>query len=171
MPMKNPVTIVLISDNHGNRDSLEYIRKRHADADYFIHCGDAELPTWLLDGFAVVQGNNDSYNQFPSKKILSIGSHKIYVTHGNRDMFFGHFDMLAEKAKAADCDICFFGHTHIPFDQTINGIRILNPGSIWMNRDGSQPSYMIVTLDHDAVDVKRMTYVREKPKNKRKKHT
>lgn len=161
MAMKNPIRIVLVSDNHGNRDSLEYVRAAHSDADYFIHCGDCELPDWLLEGFAVVQGNNDNYNQFPSRRILAIGEHRIYVCHGHRDMFFGHFDMLADKAKAADCDMVFFGHTHIPFDKTIEGIRILNPGSLWMNRDGSQPSYMLVTLDGPKISVERMNYIRQ----------
>lgn len=168
MRMKNPIQLILLSDNHGNRDCLEYIRTTYPEADYYIHCGDAELPDYLLEGFAIVQGNNDSYNQFPSRRILSIGEHRIYVCHGHRDMFFGHFDMLADKAKSNECDVCFFGHTHIPFDQEIDGVRILNPGSIWMNRDGSKPSYMVVTFNHKEILVERKIY-EKKPleKNKR----
>lgn len=158
MRMKNPVRILLISDNHGTRDCLEYVRNAHSDADYFIHCGDAELPNWLLDGFAVVQGNNDSYNQFPSKLLLEIGQHTVMVVHGHRDMFFGHFDMLAAKANAAGADVVFFGHTHIPFDDTVDGVRLINPGSIWHNRDGSDPSYMIVTFDGKDISAERFTY-------------
>ncbi len=101
MPMKKKsVQIVLVSDNHGSREPLEYVRRTHADADSFIHCGDVELPTYLVDGFAVVQGNNDNYQQFPARRIIELGEHRIYVCHGHRDMFFGHFDMLSEKAKA-----------------------------------------------------------------------
>lgn len=159
MPMKKKsVQIVLVSDNHGSREPLEYVRRTHADADSFIHCGDVELPTYLVNGFAVVQGNNDNYQQFPARRIIELGEHRIYVCHGHRDMFFGHFDMLSEKAKAEGCDIVFFGHTHIPFDKTIGGVRVINPGSIWMNRDGSEPSYMIVTLNGKSVEVERKTF-------------
>jgi predicted phosphodiesterase len=28
-----------------------------------------------------------------------------------------------------DADIVFFGHTHIPTDETIGSIRLINPGS------------------------------------------
>ena len=120
MPMKKKsVQIVLVSDNHGSREPLEYVRRTHADADSFIHCGDVELPTYLVNG---------------------------------------HFDMLSEKAKAEGCDIVFFGHTHIPFDKTIGGVRVINPGSIWMNRDGSEPSYMIVTLKGKTISVERKTF-------------
>ena len=160
MPMNKPVTIVLVSDNHGSVSPLEYVLDAHRDADYFIHCGDAELPTFMLGGFAVVQGNNDDYNQFPSHRILEAGGHRIYICHGHRDMFFGHFDMLAAKAVANHCDCVFFGHTHIPFDREIGGVRVLNPGSIWMNRDGSSPSYMIVRLAEGVISVELKTYIK-----------
>lgn len=156
--MKKPIKIVLVSDNHGNPAGLDYVREKHRGADYFIHCGDAELPTWMLTDFSVVQGNNDGYGQFPSRLIMPVGEHQIYICHGHRDMFFGHFDMLAAKAKEAGCDICFFGHTHIPYDQVIDGVRVINPGSIWHNRDGSAASYKIVTLNGKKVDVAEMTY-------------
>ncbi len=156
--MKKPITIVLISDNHGQKECLTYIRRTYPKADYYIHCGDTELPPYLLDGFAVVQGNNDFYNQYPLRKVLEIGGHRILVTHGHRDMIFGKFEMLAAKAKAFDCDVVFFGHTHIYHDNTYDGVRVLNPGSIWRNRDGSKPSYMIVTIDGDSITAERKTY-------------
>ena len=56
--MKNPVKIVVVSDNHGMVEPIDYVRETHRDCDYFIHCGDADMPSYLLDGFAVVQGNN-----------------------------------------------------------------------------------------------------------------
>ncbi len=162
MRMKKTVKIILVSDNHGTTDGLDYVIETHRDADYFIHCGDAELPTWMVDRFSVVQGNNDNYNQFPSNLVMPLGTHKAYICHGHRDMFFGNFDMLADKAKQNGCDLCFFGHTHIPFNQLIDGVRVINPGSIWHNRDGSEPSYAIVTLDEDGVKVQRMIYRKEK---------
>ena len=112
MPMKKKsVQIVLVSDNHGSREPLEYVRRVHADADSFIHCGDVELPTYLVDGFAVVQGNNDNYQQFPARRIVELGEHRIYVCHGHRDMFFGHFDMLSEKPLY----FSFMSSTAFPF--------------------------------------------------------
>ena len=54
--------------------------------------------------------------------------------------------MLADAGRAHGCDVVCFGHTHIPFDDTVKGVRLLNPGSITHNRDGSDPSYMLLTL-------------------------
>ena len=156
--MPGVIKIVLVSDNHGLRHPLEYLRTKYTDADYFLHCGDAELPVYEMAGFAVVQGNNDPYGSYPQRRILEIGEHRILMVHGHRDMIFGQFGMLAEKARTFGCDIVCFGHTHIPFDKTIKGIRVLNPGSIWRNRDGSKPSYMILTLDGPDVYVEKCIY-------------
>ena len=35
--------IVLVSDNHGQRKPLEYLKENYPVADYFIHCGDSEM--------------------------------------------------------------------------------------------------------------------------------
>ena len=157
--MPKTIQIVLVSDNHMQREGLEYIKKMHSDADYFFHCGDSEMRKYELDGFACVQGNNDDYQEFPDRLILDIGEHRILLTHGHRDFFFGHFDMLAEKAKSFDCDIACFGHSHIYHDEELNGVRLLNPGSIWRNRDGSKPSYMIITLNRKEILTERKIFV------------
>lgn len=156
--MEKPITIVLVSDNHGLQEGLQFLRRTYLGADYFIHCGDAELPSYLMDGFLVVQGNNDGWQQFPMRKIITVGEHHIYICHGHRDMFYGRFEMLADKCRDFGCDIGFFGHSHIPFDRTVKGVRLLNPGSIWRNRDGSQASYMIVKLTGKEIDVELMRY-------------
>ena len=153
--MGKTITVILVSDNHGFRKPLEYIKMKHSDADYFFHCGDTELPPYEMEGFAVVQGNNDYYSQYPLRKVLEIGAHRILLTHGHRDMIFGQYKMLAERAKAFGCDIVCFGHTHISYDGEIDGIRILNPGSVWRNRDGTKPSYMVITLSGPDIHVER----------------
>lgn len=156
--MEKAQTIILVSDNHGELSGLQYLKEKYRSADYFFHCGDAELPNYLLDGFLVVQGNNDIWQQFPMNKIVEIGEHRIYICHGHRDLFYGRFEMLADKCRDLGCDIGCFGHSHVPFDKKVKGVRLLNPGSIWRNRDGSAPSYMIVTLKGKDIEVQRMTY-------------
>ena len=160
MKNKEEIRIVLISDNHMLKSCIEDVRRKHPDADYYFHCGDCEMPKYLLDGFACVQGNNDFYGEFPLRLVLEIGGHRFLLTHGHRDMFYGRYDMLAKRAKQMDCDVVCFGHTHRYFDETVDGVRLLNPGSIWHNRDGSDPSYMIITLRGKNIEVRRMKYVK-----------
>lgn len=161
---KKEIKIVLVSDNHTMRKPLEYVKEAYHGYDYFFHCGDSEMPKYLLQGFAAVNGNNDWFNEYPSNLVLEIGEHCFYLTHGHRDFYFGRYDMLARKAKKLGCDVVCFGHTHIPFDQEIDGVRLLNPGSIWHNRDGSEPSYMLLTLRGSEIEVELKRYHSKKQK-------
>lgn len=109
-------------------------------------------------GFVSVQGNNDFYNSYPLEKVITISQHTILVVHGHRHMIYGHYEMLAKYAIKMGCDIVMLGHTHIPADVTCMGVRFLNPGSIWRNRDGSKPSYMVVQFDGKDVHVEKKEY-------------
>lgn len=140
------IRIVLVSDNHGYEKPLDLIRSEYHDYDYMFHCGDSEMPEYMLEGFAAVAGNNDYYGSYPGHLVLDIGEHHFLLTHGHRDFRWGRMDMLADVGRAHGCDVVCFGHTHIPFDDTVKGVRLLNPGSITHNRDGSDPSYMLLTL-------------------------
>lgn len=150
--MSKEIRIILVSDNHGLREPLAWLQQQYHDYDAFLHCGDSELPASMMAGFASVQGNNDAYGVYPLHRIIDLGKHHILLTHGHRDFFFGRYDMLAKLAKQNGCDLVCFGHTHVPFDDTIEGIRLLNPGSIWHNRDGSRSSYMRVILDEKKIE-------------------
>ena len=156
-----PFTIILCSDNHGNRDCLAFLKQTYPDADLFVHCGDTELSEKEMDGFLFVRGNHDFYygRNVPDHRILEAGGHRIYICHGHLDiLIYFHYDQMAKHAKQNGCDTVFFGHMHVCQDFTENGIRMINPGSISYSRDGSGKSYMIVTLTPDEVKAERMTY-------------
>jgi phosphoesterase, MJ0936 family len=156
--MSNKIKIILCSDNHRWAEPLVYLQKEYPDADYFLHCGDSELPKNQMAGFACVQGNNDCYGEYPLNLILPIGDHRILLTHGHRDMMFGHYEMLAKKAKMHNCDVACCGHSHVPYAGIVEGVTCLNPGSIWHNRDGSAPSYMVVMFDGPDITWEKKVY-------------
>ncbi len=163
MRMGKTIRIIVISDNHGFEEPVERIREiyRHR-ADYFFHLGDSEMPRYLLEGYACVRGNNDYYGDMPNDLVLSIGKKKVLLTHGHRDLYWRDPLPLARRAASLGCCAAFFGHTHIYTDITAEGIRLLNPGSIWRNRDGSAPSYMIAEMRDDGISAVRMEYQRLK---------
>ncbi len=156
--MDKKIKIIVISDNHGFLDPVTKILERYPDADYFFHLGDSELPKQLLKGYACVRGNTDYDPDLPLRLRLTIGGHHILLTHGHRDLFMGSMEGLVQRAKEADCDIVCFGHTHVYTDKVLRGVRLLNPGSIWHCRDGSAPCYMILELDEDSVQARRVDF-------------
>ena len=63
------------------------------------------------------------------------GSQTLYLTHGH----LGSPDNLPPLEQGS----CFLsGHTHVKLDETLDGIRCLNPGSVSIPKDGSN-SYLI----------------------------
>ena len=156
-----PFIIVLCSDSHMDRTSLQYVRERHPDADLFVHCGDSELDEKDMEGFLFIRGNHDYYpgNTVPDRQIIEVQGHRIYVCHGHLDiLIYYHYDLMAKHALANGCDTVFFGHMHICQDFVENGVRMLNPGSLAYSRDYSGKSYMLVTVTPEKIDAVRMDY-------------
>lgn len=146
--------IVLCSDNHGYKEPIDQILLDNPIADYYIHCGDLCYDPKLAKPFLVIQGNNDFYYDLDKQKILEIDNNRILIFHGAGYTY--SLKLIADKAKNEKCNIVFFGHTHSFLDTTLNGIRLINPGSCGLNRDGTSPCYAIVTIDNDKVNVERI---------------
>lgn len=148
--------LVVVADNHGRIEPIERVLREHRDADHYIHCGDYEIPEEYLKNFAVVFGNNDYNSTYPQSLVFDVANHRVLVMHGHHYVYIGNYNRLVEKAKAEKCDVVFFGHTHIFTDITIDGIRLINPGSLAYNRDGTRPSYALVEIDENDITVKRI---------------
>ena len=145
--------IIVVSDSHSLQKSLKKLYQIHADADLFIHCGDSELTfseLYEAGSFKTVKGNCD-YETFEREMDLQINSKKIHIEHGDR---FSNMQSMLYHAQEIGCDIFMSGHTHIPHEFYYENILFLNPGSLRQNRDGSEPSYMVVYIDGDEVKVK-----------------
>ena len=158
--------VIVVSDNHLRKETIRDIRQFHTEAQVFIHCGDSEMSYKELTGYACVRGNCDYDFEIPSSIVVPVENHKIFVVHGHRQLFFRSYGELIKEAKHRDCDIVCFGHIHRYVDEYEDGIRLLNPGSLRNNRDGSPPSYMRVTIDQDVIQVEHLEYPKDLPINR-----
>jgi len=160
--------LVVCSDAHGRDEVFPKLRFLHPHAQAYLHCGDAETDEERLDGFVNVQGNNDPYGQYPNHVLLDLGGLRVYMQHGDRIPYMSMTDFFLQKAKDENCQLFIYGHTHIFNVVRKDGIVLVNPGSIYHNRDGSAPSYALITIENGDIDVKRMELPRES--NPKKKH-
>lgn len=165
------VRIVLVSDNHGDRKSLRFLKETYPDYDYYIHLGDSDLPLEEMEkmGYLCVLGNHDSQyqGQVPEYLVLEFCGHRIYVCHGHMDFFFYyHYGPMVMHAKSHNCDTVFFGHVHTYHDTMLDGVRLLNPGSIFHNRDGSSPTYMLIEINEESINVQGVVYQSEASRHK-----
>lgn len=159
--------LIVVSDSHGRDQALEDILMKYPNADAYIHCGDIEADASSFPQFVTVQGNNDIFYDYPDHQILTLADHRIYITHSHQFMYSKRIPQLAAKAKEYNCDIVCFGHTHVAADETCDGVRVINPGSIWRSRDGRGPSYAVVDLlENGNVDVEFIFLPQKQKKSK-----
>jgi predicted phosphodiesterase len=75
----------------------------------------------------------------------------LYLTEDRPESFFSR---MAEIAGAKAGDVLCFGHTHLPWHRTIDGIHFVNTGSVGRPKDGDwRAGYVILDVDRDAVQV------------------
>ena len=142
--------IVVVSDSHGNLTLLQEILNKNYDADYFIHLGDFELPTYLMSSFLFVKGNCDYLVENNLYKDIVIGGLKIHLEHGDKINYSDFDNYIISK----HCAIFLFGHIHKKIALKIDNTYVFNPGSLTRPRDSNKGSYLLLIIDNN----KNITY-------------
>jgi putative phosphoesterase len=151
------VRIIVISDSHGNGRNLGKIIENNLNADIFMHLGDGEREYLEITkryeniDFRFVRGNNDYASTAPIFQIIDTDKARIFCTHGNRYGVYGGLNSLFLTAKANDCNVALFGHTHIALEDYEDGVYFLNPGSCSQPRGGKGPSYGFVDITNAGI--------------------
>jgi uncharacterized protein len=124
--------IAVLADTHDRYPPA--LPERLRGADEIWHLGDVCAPETLAEFAAlgpplhVVQGNCDDPLPWPPDLALEREGLRFYLTH------------IPPGSAPAGCDVVLHGHTHLPRDEMIDGVRWLNPGSITRPRTGP-PSF------------------------------
>lgn len=141
--------IVVISDTHGNLRAIDDIMQILAESDYIFHLGDTSYDGMYVKKLFpsktyVLNGNCDFPPLCDNEKVVEIEGVKIFACHGHRYSVKSTLEKLALRAEARGCQIALYGHTHIPGEQTIRNVRLINPGT--MSRY-AQPSYCYLVIN------------------------
>lgn len=117
---------------------------------------------------AVTSEHKDWLRTLPPEIRLDVDGVRLRLVHGSprrmNEYLFEDRDTnsLARIARSADCDVLLFGHTHIPWSRTIDGVRMINTGSVGKPKD-SDPRAAWVLLEIGpkgqlTSDVRRIDY-------------
>lgn len=143
---------VVFSDSHKRTSYVFDIIERHKDnADLFIFLGDGNddvdeaLTLYPKIKIERVCGNCDFASPYPSAKTIRFADKKILITHGHPYYVKHGYSMIIQAAEKEKADICLFGHTHIPYNERINNILYMNPGT------ASNGSYGIIDIENSKV--------------------
>ncbi|NRN65013.1 Metallophosphoesterase [Kibdelosporangium sp. 4NS15] len=146
--------VVVLADTHSPRRwkaCPPRVATHLRDADVILHAGDVCTKDVLdeLAEFApvhVVMGNNDGPDVAawgaPETLELDLAGLKVAMIHDSGQAT-GRTRRM--RNRFPDADLVVFGHSHIPMDQTGDGVRIFNPGSPTDRR--RQPHGTIGLLD------------------------
>ncbi len=144
--------ILIFSDSHGSSRGIEKAVFENEDAKVILHAGDGagDLSEFLAGGYTIyrVRGNCDYSSSLEDEEVVEIEGVKIFLTHGNAYRVSYQVDTLAKKAKAEDCSVAVFGHTHRAMIENNDGVLLINPGTINRNRSrNGQVSYAVVEIE------------------------
>ena len=154
------VTVAVISDSHvpERAEGLpDAFRERVAAADRVVHAGDFTDRETLEavrdlagDDLVAVYGNMDPRNlDLPAVETFEAGGVTFVVTHGTGDLETYEArvaDVVREAAGEGAVGIA--GHTHEVLDDVVDGVRLLNPGSV----TGADPAERATMLTLEVAD-------------------
>ena len=148
-------TVGILSDNHS--DWPPHIAESLAGVDAIIHAGDIGPYKLVLDMEAIapttaVLGNTDGDMPINETAVVTLDGKKFFVQH----IVDPHRlqATLRERLKRIEPDVVVFGHTHMPFCETLVDILFLNPGSVTQPRGDYRPSMVRLTIDHGKITPK-----------------
>ncbi len=148
---KEEMRIGVISDTHGSLKSIDRAIAAAGRVELWLHAGDYSQDAPYLEkqsGVPVyaVCGNCDVYeNRGPVEVVTKLEDFTIAMVHGNRYVSGSHFDRLIYWAEEKKADVVVFGHIHIPVNEEVDGILVINPGSAARPRN-KIPTCGVLTL-------------------------
>jgi putative phosphoesterase len=119
--------IGVISDTH--RLVRPEILTALEGVEHIIHAGDMGSPDVIAElrrvaPVTAIRGNADAGDwarEFPENAIVQAGGIMIYVIH--------NIDSLDLDPRASEFSAVVYGHSHVPMQQTRDGVLYFNPGS------------------------------------------
>ncbi|PMC37116.1 YfcE family phosphodiesterase [Bacillus sp. UMB0899] len=148
--------ILIMSDSHGLTSEIVDIKNRHQEeVDLMLHCGDSELSNESdeLSGFIGVKGNCDFGSRLPNEIIEDLQGTTLYMTHGH--LYNVKMSLMSLKYRAIETNakIACYGHSHIAGAELIDGVLLINPGSIRLPVLRRQKTYAILELEQNRANV------------------
>jgi putative phosphoesterase len=142
----NELRIFVLADTHNKLPQVVVDLARGANEIW--HLGDVCNPDILNElkllgpPVTLVRGNCDWNFEWPLT---------IDLTRNGMRFRLQHIPPPARRPPT-DCDVFLHGHTHVPRDETIGGIRFLNPGCVTRPNRGAPPSVGFLEFNKDEFE-------------------
>ena len=147
--------VIVFSDSHGRLDNALKALKEAGQVDYLLHAGDFYRDAIALAAVSAlpvkaVRGNCDGSVDGLLEELFELDGRLVYMTHGHLSGP-NRLGSLLKKAVMYGAQAVIFGHTHMSQSITMEGVLLLNPGSISRPRDREHPSYGILEIGAEGI--------------------
>lgn len=139
--MNQPLRIFVLADTHDRLPSTLGVLAEGADEIW--HLGDV-CSQHILDALRaigpsviLVRGNCDGNSKWPLFRDLVRNDLRFRLQH------------IPPERAPNDCDVLLHGHTHVPRNEVIGGVRFLNPGCVTRPNRGAPPSVAFLEISAD----------------------
>jgi putative phosphoesterase len=100
--------------------------------------------------------------QLPLTRRLTLGGKRFLLVHATpRDPLDEYLkkdpERWAKRLANVHADIVCVGHSHMQFNLVVNGVIVLNPGSVGQPRDGD-PRAAYAIIEDGRIELKRVAY-------------
>ena len=147
--------ILVVADTHKNFEVLDLCVKKNPDADMLIHLGDGEHEFNDIrsqhpeKAMIYVRGNCD-FGNHNEVHVAKVNGYRIFCCHGHTLGVHDGLGDLVATAKKNKCNIALYGHTHLYKTEVIDGVFVMNPGSLDSPRNHNKPTFGVIDLDEDG---------------------
>jgi len=150
--------LLVLSDTHGSIQSLKSVLNWAKDrmmpndticATAFLGDGIADLQkaadaTGFFCDWKVVSGNNDEGFSIPGATVFDFADNCFFMCHGHRHSLYGGYHALITAARSVGANAALFGHSHVPFCKNVDGMLLINPGSVGRPRSRIGATFAVV---------------------------
>ena len=145
--------ILVMSDSHGNKDAVLRAVARESP-DMILHLGDHDRDCSAIEieypeiPVRSVRGNCDRSSYGLDTDEFTVGEKRFFITHGNLYRVKTGYSHIIDSARRKGADVLLFGHTHDTYYSVLDGLAIINPGSIGMD----EKTYAVLDLKDGAIE-------------------
>lgn len=151
--------VAALADVHGNLPALEAVLAEvdRAGVELVVSCGDLAGPLGreclerlrgLGDRLRLVRGNADGDVDWPLTVEADVdGLGRVVFCHGSPRSENEILTRISPEARVAaalagvTADVVVGGHTHVQYDRTVRGRRLVNAGSVGMPYEGTRGAF------------------------------
>jgi len=151
--------LLVFSDTHGSIPSLNAVMNWAKDrlppndtiscavflGDGISDLGRAAEETGFYCNLRVVCGNNDyRTSSAPEAAVFDFCDYRFFICHGHRHSLYGGFHSLIAAARNSQANVVLYGHTHVPSFKKVDGLLLVNPGSVGRPRSRVGASFAVI---------------------------